>query len=75
SELTIADLGKRDGADKKWIKMGAGPDPAHFQKFVLSENEIIFFFDPYEVACYAAGPQTVSLPLTTLRDVWRKSAP
>jgi len=75
SELTIADLSRRDNADKKWIKLGAGPDPAHFQKFVLSEREIILFFDPYEVACYAAGPQTVKLPLSALRDVWRKNAP
>src|SRR4030095_12951071 len=40
--------GKIQNTDPKWIQKGAGPALENFQKFALSEKEILFFFDPYQ---------------------------
>lgn len=47
--------------DDEWIEEGASPDPQNFQQFNLTEEGIIFHFDPYVVAAYAAGPQEVEI--------------
>jgi hypothetical protein len=39
---------------------GADSNPENFSSFVISENEITFIFQPYQVAAYAAGVQQVS---------------
>jgi hypothetical protein len=36
------------------------------ENFTLTEGEIIFFYNPYDIACYAAGSTEVSLPLANL---------
>lgn len=46
-------------ADDYLIEAGAGPDPDNFQAWTLTGDSIIFHFDPYQVAAYAAGPQKV----------------
>jgi hypothetical protein len=33
---------------------------------VITPDALTFFFPPYQVAAYAAGPQTVSIPLAQL---------
>ena len=32
-------------------------------------SRVIFFFPPYQLAAYAAGPQTISLPLSQIAGV------
>ena len=65
-------LGGRDGfADEDWIRRGAGPNPANFVRFVLRPERLIVYFDAYQVAAYAAGPQEVTIPLARLRDTMR----
>ena len=39
---------------------GANTNPENFSSFVISENEITFIFQQYQVAAYAAGVQEVS---------------
>ena len=39
---------------------GVNSNPENFSSFVVSENEVTFIFQPYQVAAYAAGPQQVS---------------
>jgi hypothetical protein len=58
-----------DMADATWIEQGTGTNPDNYQNFVLTPDALIFFFPPYQVAPYAAGPQTVSIPLAQLSAV------
>ena len=41
---------------------GANTNPENFSSFVISENEITFIFQQYQVAAYAAGVQEVNFP-------------
>lgn len=44
-------------------------DPLLYQKFVLTSDAIIFFFDQYEIAPGAAGNIKVRVPLTDLAGI------
>ena len=55
-----------DMADADWIALGAGPDLANYQNWVLTPEALTFVFEPYQVAAYAAGPQTVGIPLAQI---------
>jgi hypothetical protein len=61
------DLGEM--ADASWIQEGAGPQADNFRRWALVEEGLIVFFDPYQVASYAAGPQAVTIPRAALADV------
>ncbi len=63
--LVQADLHAQMGemADAAWIAAGAGPDPENYRNVVLTPDALVFYFPPYQVAAYAAGPFTVALPL------------
>lgn len=76
SDISIArlkqDLGGPDGmSDIDWIKKGAGPNARNFAAYVLLPRQLVIYFDPYQVAAYAAGPQEVRIPLSQLGDVMR----
>ncbi|MBI1279033.1 MAG: DUF3298 domain-containing protein [Anaerolineaceae bacterium] len=54
------------------IMFDPGTDPNNhdnYKNWALTDKSIIFFFDPYQVAAYAAGPQKVEIPLTTLHTL------
>jgi hypothetical protein len=77
SELVTADLiktiasGNEPMSDKDTIQQGTGPAADNFKDFVLLPDKIHFFFPPYQVAAYAAGPQESSIPLVRLKDALR----
>lgn len=52
-----------------WIERGTGENPDNFANFALSEDSLIFYFSPYQVAAYAMGPFTVSLPLADIQPL------
>ncbi len=58
-------------ADKDWIAKGAAPDAINFQHFALLRDKLHIEFPSYQVAAYAAGPQTVEIPLAQLASVMR----
>ena len=68
-----SDLGEM--ADTDWIAEGAGPDPANFTRWGLVEEGMLVFFDPYQVAPYAAGPQAVTIPYAALAEVANPAGP
>ncbi len=41
----------------------------NYKNWALTDKSIIFFFDPYQVAAYVAGPQKVEIPFTTLHTL------
>ncbi len=73
SNYVQTELGKRDGADQKWIADGAGPKADNYQSFDVQDSGIEFIFDPYQVAAYAAGTQKVLVPYTALSSVLKSA--
>jgi hypothetical protein len=67
------DLG--DMADSSWIREGAGPFAENFRRWALVEEGLVLFFDPYQVAPYAAGPQVVTIPRAALSAVAAPGGP
>jgi hypothetical protein len=67
------DLGEM--ADPSWIEEGAGPLAENFSRWALVEEGLVLFFDPYQVAPYAAGPQAVTIPRAALADVAAPGGP
>lgn len=58
-----------DFADPQWIADGTGETPENYLNFVLDKGELVFLFPPYQVAAYAAGPQSVRIPLSDLANI------
>lgn len=69
STYTIQELKKRKISDDKWIQDGAGPTEDNYQDIAFTSTGIEVFFDPYDVAAYASGPQTVTVPYAVVKSV------
>ncbi len=55
-----------DMADPMMLDPGtAATMPDNYKNWALTPTSIVFFFDPYQVASYAAGPQKVEIPFTS----------
>lgn len=74
SEYAIADLKSRgeDLTDAETIESGAGAKPENYANWNLTNKGLMFTFDPYQVASYAAGMQTVIIPYDKLQSIMRK---
>jgi len=55
--------------DATWIAQGAGPTEDNYQNIVFTKEGMQVFFDPYQVAPYVYGPQTVIVPYSALKNV------
>lgn len=55
-----------DMADLDMIREGTAPDVENFSRFALTPSGMRFYFPPYQVAPWAAGMQTVEVPLSEL---------
>ena len=65
-----AELSKRDiGFQDVMFNSGADPKPENYQRWNISNDGLIVTFDEYQVAAYAAGPQTVTVPFSALQSV------
>jgi hypothetical protein len=62
-------------SDDDWIKKGAGPDPANYKNWTITKKGLEITFDPYQVAAYAAGPQQVTVPYSTLKEIIKPDGP
>ena len=72
SKLAQEDLKKQlgDMTDASMLEAGTtAATPDNYKNWALTPNSLIFFFDPYQVAAYAAGPQKVEIPFTTLHTL------
>jgi uncharacterized protein YecT (DUF1311 family) len=72
SDISIAQITKaRSGpggmTDSDWIRRGAGPNARNYRAFVLTPSVLNVFFDAYQVAAYAAGPQEAHIPLSAIK--------
>lgn len=66
-EKLMASLGEM--ADADYIKDGTKPETDSFQSFSIDGANLVLTFPPYQVAPYAAGTQTVSIPFADLADI------
>lgn len=60
-----------DGTDAGMIERGTTPEEKNFQNFFFNNGDFILLFPPYQVAAYAAGPQTLRIPVSQLTDILR----
>lgn len=58
-----------DMADADWIAKGTAPKADNWDTFVLDRDGVVFWFQPYQVAAFAAGPQSVDLGYDSLKDL------
>src|SRR2546425_2023168 len=59
----------RDSLPDDMIKSGAGPDARNFMSWTITKKGLDFTFDAYQVGPYAAGPQSVVVPYSVLKDL------
>jgi hypothetical protein len=77
SDYCVKDL-KRQFREGGWsepeqmdagIEEGAAPDAENYRSWLVTRRGLAITFDPYSVAPYAAGPQSVFIPYSALRDI------
>ena len=73
SEKLAQNLGQF--ASASMIKDGTTPDAAHFANWFFDNNDFVLLFPPYQVAAYAAGPQTVRIPASVLSGLLKNGYP
>ncbi len=66
SDQIQSELLKQPNADKTWVQDGAGEKYSNFEVFYLDKENIVFVFDPYQVAPYSEGVKRVILPISTI---------
>jgi hypothetical protein len=73
SDIAVSELRSKLGesADTDWIKRGTAPDHANFERFTLTRDAVVFHFEAYTVAPYAAGIQTVTVQRTDIAGLLR----
>ena len=74
SQYCVAELSKRDiGFDG--FHQGADPTAENYRNWNVSEKGLVITFDEYQVAPYAAGPQTVIIPYGVLGSLINDQSP
>ena len=82
ANYSIQDLQKQSKAggddrmlDDDWIKRGAAADPANYKSWTITPKGLGINFDPYQVAPYAAGPQRVLIPYSSIKEIIKPDGP
>lgn len=72
SELSKLNVYKQNSNETELLKKGTLPTNENFDKFVLDKNELVLFFDPYQVGSKSNAVDSLKIPLTyfdnTLKD-------
>ncbi len=62
-----------DLTDEEWLNEGTKPTEENLRRVALDDDGLWIYFDPYQVAAYAAGPQKVEIPLDEVPLLIRES--
>jgi hypothetical protein len=65
------DSGENLGLAQDIFADGAKPVAENYAKWNITRKGLMFTFDPYQVAAYAYGPQTVIIPYAKLKEIAR----
>ena len=57
------------------LETGAGPHADNYRAWAITKKGLWITFDPYQVAAYAAGPQRVLIPYSSLKDLIKADGP
>ncbi len=74
SNYCIAQLKTRD-IDFQSFELGATPTLQNYRNWNITANGLMITFDEYQVAPYAAGPQTVVIPYSVLAPIVQPNGP
>jgi hypothetical protein len=80
STLCVADL-KKQWKEKNaevmedMLKDGSAPTAKNYESWTITKRGLGINFDPYQVAPYAAGPQSVVVPYSALKDLIKPDGP
>lgn len=80
AQLPVA-IEKKTGApwavstDLQTINEGTTPDAKNFRSFYLEKSDLVLIFDPYDVAAYVAGPQTLRIAASDLQSILNSQYP
>jgi hypothetical protein len=69
AQLCSSYLTQKANADPTFIKEGTAPIEKNYRHFYLTSNNLVIFFPPVQVACYAAGVQEVPIPYAKLKEI------
>ena len=78
ADYAIADLkkqGNEKGLTDEEIRNGAAPQAKNYQSWNITRKGLGITFDAYQVGPYAAGPQFVMVPYSSLKDVINPDGP
>lgn len=67
--------GEESMLDDDWVQKGAAPELTNYDNWTITRKGLGITFDPYQVAAYAAGPQTVLVPYSALKDLIKPDGP
>jgi len=56
-------------ADTQMITNGTTPEAKNFANFFFDNKDFVILFDPYAVAPYATGPQTLRIPINEITNI------
>jgi hypothetical protein len=78
ADYCIADLkkqGKEKGLLDEEIQNGAAPNAKNYRSWTITRKGLGINFDAYQVGPYAAGPQYVLVPYSSLKDLINAEGP
>lgn len=75
SDYCKTQLAARDIGFQDVFTQGADPHPDNYKNWNISADGLVITFDEYQVAPYAAGPQTVVVPYSVLNQVIQNPGP
>jgi len=75
SDYCIAKIKARNISDEEWIRSGAGPKRENYENWNITPQGLMITFDAYQVAAYAAGPQEIVVPYSTLKPIIKPDGP
>ncbi len=62
------------GTNEEHILSYLNSEDLHFRNFTVANDTLSIYFDPYEVAPYASGPQIVQIPFSHLAPIIDKNS-
>jgi hypothetical protein len=68
-------LTKDEMFDEDMVKSGTEPTADNYAAWTITRKGLYVTFDPYQVAAYAAGPQSVLVPYSALKDIIKPDGP
>jgi hypothetical protein len=75
SRHCIAELSKRDIGFYGGFQQGAEPTPDNYRNWNITADGLMITFDEYQVAPYAVGPQSVTIPYRALTSLINPKSP